>query len=108
MRFLLSVIDNESGTGTSDEMSAIDVFNERLQEAGYWVIAVGIASPNEAVSIDNRSGAELVEPGSILYGADYMSGFWIIDVPDKELALQLAREGSKACNRKVELRLLLG
>jgi hypothetical protein len=33
-----------------------------------------------------------------------MSGFWVINVPDDETALQLATEGSKACNRKVQLR----
>jgi hypothetical protein len=108
MRFLISVIDNESGTASPSEMMVIDEFNENLQAHGYWVIAVGIASTSEATTIDNRSGAEVLEPGSKLYGAEYMSGFWIIDVPTSELALELAQEGSKACNRKVELRPLLG
>jgi hypothetical protein len=108
MQFLISVIDNESGTGSPSEMAVIDVFNEKLQANGYWVIAVGIASTSEAITIDDRSGAGVLEPGSKLYGAEYMSGFWIIDVPSSDLALELAQEGSKACNRKVELRPLLG
>ena len=108
MRFLISVIDTESGKASTSEMADIDEFNEKLQAHGYWVIAVGIASTGEATTIDNRSGAEVLEPGSKLYGAEYMSGFWIIDVPTSELALELAQEGSKACNRKVELRPLLG
>ena len=108
MQFLISVIDNESGTASPSEMVVIDAFNEKLQAHGYWVIAVGIASTSEATTIDNRSGAEVLEPGSKLYGAEYMSGFWIIDVPSNDLALVLAQEGSKACNRKVELRALLG
>ena len=107
MRFLISVVDSESETGTIEEMAAIDHFNEGLQSNGFWVIAVGIASPSEATSIDNRAGVELIASGSKLYGSEYMSGFWIIDVPDEKLALELAREGSKACNRKVELRSLL-
>jgi len=108
MRFLISVIDNESGMASPSEMAVIGKFNEQLQAHGYWVIAVGIASTSEAKSIDNRSGAGVLEPGSKLYGSEYMSGFWIIDVPTSELALELAQEGSKACNRKVELRPLLG
>ncbi|NBQ01552.1 MAG: hypothetical protein EBU45_05955, partial [Actinobacteria bacterium] len=36
------------------------------------------------------------------------AGFWIIDVPNQEIALELAARGSKACNRRVELRPLLG
>ena len=89
-------------------MAAIDQFNEKLKANGHWVIAVGIASTIEAATIDNRSGAGVVNSGSSLYGAEYMSGFWIIDVPNNDLALELANEGSKACNRKVELRPLLG
>lgn len=108
MRFLISVIDSDSGTATSNEMATIDEFNEKLQSSGYWVIAVGIASTIEATTIDNRSGLGILESGSSLYRAEYMSGFWIIDVPSSDLALELAQEGSKACNRKVELRPLLG
>ena len=107
MRFLISVIDTESGMASPIEMALIDKFNEELQANGYWVIAVGIASTSDAMTIDNRFGAGLLNSGSSLYGAEYMSGFWIIDVPSGELALELAHEGSRACNRKVELRPLL-
>ena len=108
MRFLISVIDNESGTASSIEMAAIDIFNEGLQNAGYWVIAVGISSPKEALTIDNRADLGSAIKGSVLYGAEFMSGFWIIDVPDEHTANELASAGSRACNRKVELRALLG
>ncbi len=37
-----------------------------------------------------------------------MSGFWIIQADSLEQAKSLAAEGSKACNRKVELRPFLG
>jgi hypothetical protein len=108
MRFLISVIDNGSATASTSEMALINGFNVNLQANRYWVIAVGIASTTEATTIDNRSDAGILESGSSLYGAEYMSGFWIIDVPNSDLALELAHEGSKACNRRVELRPLLG
>jgi hypothetical protein len=50
MRFLISVIDKESGTALPREMSVINEFNEKLQTNGYWVIAVGIASTSEATT----------------------------------------------------------
>jgi hypothetical protein len=34
----------------------------------------------------------------------YLAGFWIIEASDLDVALKLATEGSKACNRKVEVR----
>jgi hypothetical protein len=108
MRFLISVIDNESGTGTSQEMAAIDSFNETLQSNGHWVIAVGIAAPKEAFTIDNRENLGSLTSGSDLYGAEFQSGFWIVEVADEQTAKELAMAGSKACNRKVELRPLLG
>jgi hypothetical protein len=36
------------------------------------------------------------------------SGFWLIQAESIEVARKLAFAGSKACNRKVELRPLLG
>ena len=33
-----------------------------------------------------------------------MAGFWIIDAPDLDVALALMADGSKACNRRVEVR----
>ena len=38
----------------------------------------------------------------------HISGFWLIQAPDIATARELAAEGSRACNRKVELRPLLG
>jgi len=34
----------------------------------------------------------------------YLADFWIIEASDLDVALKLATEGSKACNRKVEER----
>jgi hypothetical protein len=59
-------------------------------------------------AIDNRLDAGLIESGSKLYGTEFMIGFWIIDVPSEQLASELALAGSKACNRKVELRQIFG
>ncbi|NDI24601.1 MAG: hypothetical protein EBY87_03565 [Actinobacteria bacterium] len=39
---------------------------------------------------------------------EFFSGFWIIDVPNREIAESLAKKASAACNRKVELRPILG
>jgi hypothetical protein len=45
--------------------------------------------------------------GPFLESKEYLGGFWIIEAPDRDVALRLAAEGSKACNRKVELRPVL-
>jgi len=104
MKFLISVIDDLSGSGTPEEMSAIKAFNDGLREKGYWVLAEGLIDPATAVVIDNRAGANIATDGPLFNAKENISGFWIIDVPSKEIARALAFDGSKACNRKVELR----
>jgi hypothetical protein len=89
-------------------MAAIDVFNERLQADGNWVFAAGVGAPGTATVIDNRGGESVVTDGPFVESKEYLAGFWVIEAPDLDVALKLAAEGSKACNRKVEVRPLLG
>jgi hypothetical protein len=104
MQYLVSVIHDTTGLATPTEMAAIDVFNERLQADGHWVFAGGLGSPSTATVIDNRHGDALITDGPFLESKEYLAGFWIIEAPDLDVALKLAVEGSKACNRKVEVR----
>ena len=46
--------------------------------------------------------------GPYLETKEHLGGFWIIDVPDLDAALQWAAEGSKACGGKVEVRPFAG
>ena len=94
MQYLVSVIDDTTGLATPDEMAAIDTFNERLMAEGRWVFAGGLAGPDTATVIDNRGEEPMFTDGPFLESKEYLAGFWIIE----------AAEGSKACNRKVEVR----
>jgi hypothetical protein len=107
MQYLVSVIDDNTGSATPTEMAAIDAFNDRLQADGHWVFAGGLASPNTATVIDNRGEEALVTDGPFLESKEYLAGFWVFEAPDLDVALKLAAEGSKACNRKVEVRPVL-
>ena len=104
MQYLVSVIHDEPSLATPDEEAAIDVFNERLQADGHWVFAGGLAAPSTATVIDNRGGEAVFTDGPFVESKEYLAGFWIIEAPDLDVALKLAAEGSKACNRKIEVR----
>jgi hypothetical protein len=104
MRFVIFVIDDQTERASGNEIAAIDAFNEKLEANGHWIAAAGISHGQAATLIDNRADAGLVSPGSLYSTAEHYSGFWLINAPDHETALELASEGSKACNRKVELR----
>ena len=104
MQYLMSVIDDTAGLATPEEDAAIDVFNERLQAEGHWVFAGGLAAPSTATVIDNRGEEAMFTDGPFVESKEFLIGFWIIEAPDLDVALKLAAEGSRACNRKVEVR----
>jgi len=104
MQYFVSVIYDRSNSATSDEMAAIDEFNRGLQAEGHWVFAGGLAAPSSATVIDNRGGGAMFTDGPFLESKEYLAGFWIMEAPDLDVALKLAAAGSKACNRKVEVR----
>ncbi len=104
MKFLISVIDDVSNSGTPDEMVAIDAFNDQLRANSQWIFAWGLQAPETATVIDNRGGAN-TETGHPLFDSkEHYSGLWLIEVADATTAKKLAFDASKACNRKVELR----
>ena len=104
MQYLVSVIDDKSSPGSTDRQPAISAFNERLIAEGYWVFAGGLADTDAATVIDNRGEQVMFTDGPFLESKEYLAGFWIIEAADLDVALKLAAEGSKACNRKVEVR----
>ena len=104
MKFMISVIDDLSNSGTPAEMEAINAFNDGLRDNGQWIFAWGLQAPETATVIDNRNGAN-TETGKPLFEAkENFSGLWLIEAADAETAKKLAYDASKACNRKVELR----
>jgi|SRR6185369_15104338 len=104
MQYLLTVIDDGTGPDTPTEEAAIDVFNERLRAEGHWVFAGGLGAPDSATVVDNRRDEAVFTDGPFVESKEYLAGFWIIEAADLDVALKLATDGSKACNRKVEVR----
>jgi hypothetical protein len=113
LQYLLTVINDTADLATpdplvagepADEMAAIDAFNDRLEAEGHWVFAGGLAAPGTATVIDNRGEKVLFTDGPFVESKEYLGGLWIIEAADLDVALKLAADGSKACNRKVEVR----
>lgn len=107
MRYFFGVIDNATGTATPEEMHRIDNFNARLVREDRLVIAGGLCDPTDAFLIDARSTGEH-QVGLHHDGSEYISGFWILRCDQNDEAVALAREASRACGRKIEVRPFLG
>jgi hypothetical protein len=115
--FLLSVhgpveMGEYGNYGSKEEMeaafAATGAFNERLQADGTWVFAGGLQSASTATVVDGQGETPIFTDGPYLESKEAIGGFWVIDVPDRETALRLAAEGSKACGGRVEVRAFEG
>ena len=104
MQYLVSVIADSTELASPGVDAAIDAFNDRLRAQGYWVFANGLAEPSAATVVDGRGEEPIFTDGPFLESKEFLAGFWIIEAPHLDVALRLAAEGSKACNRKIELR----
>ena len=105
MQYLVSVIDDGDRTRpprTRWPPSTCSTTGSRPRATGSSPAASG--RPSTATVIDNRGGEAVFTDGPFLESKEYLAGFWIIEAPDLDVALKLAAEGSKACNRKVEVR----
>ena len=114
-KFLMSVFgpdsdydkDNygyESPEQMQESFAATEAFNNKLQEQGYFVTADGLDRPSSATVVDGMGDKPIFTDGPFAETKEYIAGFWIIDVPNRDVALQLAAEASKACIGKVEVR----
>ncbi|WP_024286546.1 YciI family protein [Cellulomonas sp. KRMCY2] len=107
-QYLLSVHGSDADPvpdNVDDLYAAVDRFNADLQRSGSWVFAGGLHPAHTATVVDaTRTGDPVVTDGPYLESKEHLGGFWIVDVPDLDAALELARRGSAACAGPVEVR----
>lgn len=109
-QYLLSVYTSEADeTSMSEEeiqriYKAVDDFNDKVKTAGAWVFAGGLEPIEAATTVDGTQSEPIVTDGPFVESKEYLGGFWVIEAPDLDAALNWAREGSAACAGKVEVR----
>ena len=83
---------------------AVDDFNRELQESGAWVFAGGLLPPDTATVVRAAGGKVAMTDGPFAETKEQLGGFWVIEVPDLDAALEIAARGSEACRNPVEVR----
>jgi hypothetical protein len=76
----------------------VDKFNEELQSSGAWVFAGGLHPAS------STGGDVSMTDGPYAESKEQMGGFWVVEAPDLDAALELARKGAAACEGPVEVR----
>jgi hypothetical protein len=108
-QYLLSVFDvdydAELAPGEKEQIYAdVDVVNEELMAAGAWVFGGGLHPADTATVVSARSGEPIVTDGPFAETKEHVGGFWIIEAPDLDAALDWARKATVACRNPVEVR----
>ncbi len=95
----------EMDPATMQEMfAAVEAFNTDLRDQGAWVFAGGLQPIEVSTVVDNTGSQPIITDGPYSESKEYLGGFWIIEAPDLDVALEWAQKGSRACAGKVEVR----
>ena len=109
-QYLISVIHAEEGpdwvgqVDMQEVVEKVDAFNKGLVESGSWVFAGGLEPPSAATVVDATGAEVLVTDGPYAETKEQLGGFWVIEAPDLDAALEIAKRGSAACLGAVEVR----
>ena len=82
----------------------VKALNEELERTGAWVFGGGL-KPTSSAAVIRPSGAGVsMTDGPYAETKEQMGGFWVIEAPDLDAALDWARKAAAACEGPVELR----
>ena len=82
----------------------VDKFNQEVMAAGAWVFGGGLEPPDIATVVRTAGGDTVTTDGPFAESKEQLGGFWIIEAPDLDAALEWAAKGSAACMEPVEVR----
>ena len=107
-QYLMTVWHANDYLPEPDEMQQIfadvDALNKEIQAAGQWVFGGGLMPADSATVVRSVDGSVTVTDGPYLETKEMFGGFWIVELPDLDAALEMAKEASAACRNAVEVR----
>ncbi len=71
-------------------------FATKLRNAGELVDTVGLSSPEQALRVRAGKDGKPITDGVFPETKEFLAGYWLVDVPTQERALEIAAEASTA------------
>ena len=108
-QYMLSVFDD----GGTQDLSAdvlekiyadVDALNKEIMEAGAWVFGGGLHPVDTATVVTEKNGETVVTDGPYAETKEQVGGFWVIEAPDLDAALEWAGKATVACQGPIEVR----
>ena len=108
-QYLLAVYPYQAEADQTEEQlqqayKDVDTLNGELRNAKVWVFAGGLEPPATATVVRASSGQIVTTDGPFAETKEQLGGFWIIEVPDLDVALDWAGKATVACGAPVEVR----
>ena len=112
-QYLLSVFQEEGAEPPSPEqaemmMTRVAAVQEEMKAAGVWVFFGALTDASSATVVRAADGEVSMTDGPYAEAKEQIGGFTVIEVADRDEALEWARNGSEACMWPVEVRPFLG
>ena len=82
----------------------VDVVNAEMQAEGVWVFAGGLHPATTATVVRERDGDVVTTDGPFVEGKEHVGGFWVVEAPDLDAALEWGRKATRACRVPIEVR----
>jgi hypothetical protein len=113
VRYLILIQSNpqsrEVWEGLSDEQRtafgrAHLALTDELVGTGELVASEGLPDPSTATLVSVRSGRTLTSDGPFAEAKEYLAGFYLVDVPGLDRAVEIAAKAPDAATGSVEVR----
>jgi hypothetical protein len=86
------------------QMAKTGEVTAEMERAGAWVFTAGLR-PASSATVVRATGSDIsMTDGPYAETKEQMGGFWVIEAPDLDAALEWAVKASDACERPIEVR----
>ena len=77
---------------------------DAIHQSGVVVASAGLQPPETATSVTTRGGERTVQDGPFADSKEQLGGFFLIEVPDLDAALEWGRKAARATTLPIEVR----
>ena len=110
MQFVILPMQTEekfAERGTAEYWAAWGAFLEAINSAGVVVAGAGLEPPATATTVRRRAGELVLHDGPFADSKEHLGGFFLIEVPDLDAALEWAARCPASDHGSVEVRPVL-
>ena len=110
MRYVLHIHWDEEKLATlpADELDTLNAahldFNDELRRSGHFVSAEALMPARESVCVRRVGGRPMVTDGPFAEAKEVVAGFYLLEVRDREEAIEIAGRIPSASHATVEVR----